>query len=157
MSACEGKLSDHLDKTGKKILFCALSSNRIGPLLLTVLARMWFNGRRYRKKMLLLLKSQEMHGTHFRKFAFIIGSNLPSCIEYWLEEIGYQVIFGANILVLSPQRNLVQTVWETSTTWVKFQYLGTIRRLPSKARWWSELQLISSTLCLSNPDIHSSP
>lgn len=61
-------------------------------------------------KRLLLLKRQEMHSMHFRKCALIIGSNLLSCIEKSLEEIEYPVIFGANLLVLSPQRNLVQTV-----------------------------------------------
>lgn len=70
----------------EKILSCALSSSRISPFLLTVLARVWFNGSRWRMKRLMLLKSQE---TRFRKFALITGSNLVSCIEYSPEEIEY--------------------------------------------------------------------
>lgn len=47
---------------------------------------------------------------HFRKFTLIIESNLGSFTrrsEYSLE---YQVIFGANLLGLGPQRNLIQTM-----------------------------------------------
>lgn len=73
----------------EKILSCALSSSRISPFLLTVLARVWFNGSRWRMKRLMLLKSQETHSMHFRKFALITGSNLVSCIEYSLEEVEY--------------------------------------------------------------------
>lgn len=85
-------------------------------------------------KRLLLLKSQEVHISghemHFRKFALIIGSNLVSCIEYSLEEVEYQVIFGTNLLVLSPQRNLIQGVWENFINWDKFQWGGQAQKQP---------------------------